>query len=226
MSNQNIESADVGQQLRKLQSALIYTSIHEMFIEWRIRDMTDVFIMTRDTALSPEGLAMKRPPGYEFEWTIYPMSRKLTGERYQDNKRTFKVKIAGRQWWGSVDTLQRQDRRKYGVPIGTMEMGDADVEIGESPAVIAARSRWGWLYDAVKQLHNDGYSEMRAEALWDYLRVEERGFSRPQVGAQLRGMGIRKKAAPLSTGGGSIYLIDRFDLGRGVLDEPKEAVLA
>lgn len=223
MSNQNIEATDVGQQLRKLESALIYTSIHEMFVEWRIRDMTDIFISTRDTALSPEGLAMKKPPGLEFEWTIYPMSRKLTGERYQDSKQTMKGTIYGRRWWGAVDTLQRQDRRKYSVPIGSGTLEDAEIDIGESPAVMAAKSRWGWLYEDIKNLHDQGYEEISNWDLWDYLRINERGISRSEVGKQLALMGIRANKRDGS--GRYYYPIDSFDLKRGILDDKKEAVL-
>lgn len=223
MSNQNIEATDVGQQLRKLESALIYTSVHEMFVEWRIRDMTDVFIVTRDTALSPEGLAMKKPPGLEFEWTIYPMSRKLTGERYQDTKQTMKGTIYGRRWWGAVDTLRRQDRRKYSVPIGSGTLEEAELDIGESPSITKAKSQWGWLYDAIRNLHEEGYEEISNWELWDYLQINERGILSTEVGKQLARMGIR----PIRRDGRGrcYYPIDTFDLKKGIIEDKKEAVL-
>ena len=227
MSNQNLWATDVGQQLRKLQSALIYTSIHEMFVETRIRDMTDIYIATRDMALSPEGLAAKKKPGIEFEWTIYPMSRKLTGERYQDTKQTLKTTIKGQRWWGAIDTLRRQERMKYKVPVGeSVEGSNMELTIGESPAVVAARSKWGWLYEAVKQLHDDGYTEIHNTQMKEYLELEERGLVPSIVGVQLAKMGIKTRIAPRSEGG-FYYLIDQFDLERGdIPEQKKEAVLA
>ena len=229
MSNQNIEATDVGQQLRKLQSALIYTSIHEMFVESRIRDMTDIFIKTMDTALTPQGLVAKKKPGLEFEWALYPMSRKLTGERYQDTKQVLKATIKGHRWWGAIDTLQRQDRKKYKVPIG--ETGEADMEmtLTESPAMVAAKSKWGWLYDAIKVLHDEGYTEIHSKELWEYLQLRERGISSGVVGDQLPYMGVRIiRRAPRQMGG-QIYGIDTFDLEHNIYsdkgDKEKEAVL-
>ena len=224
MSNQNLEATDVGQQLRKLQSALIYTSIHEMFVESRIRDMTDLFIKTMDTALTPQGLAAKKKPGLEFEWSIYPMSRKLTGERYQDTKQVLKATIKGHRWWGAIDTLQRQDRKKYKIPIGETEEGiNMEMTIGANPAIEAARSKWGWLYDAIKQLHDEGYAEISNWDLWEYLQIEERGISRFEVGKQLAGMKIR--ASRHDGKGNYYYAVDKFDLDKGNIGEKKEAVL-
>ena len=226
MSNQNLWATDVGQQLRKLQSALIYTSIHEMFVETRIRDMTDIYISTRDMALSPEGLAAKKKPGVEFEWTIYPMSRKLTGERYQDNKRTLKTTIKGRRWWGSIDTLQRQERIKYKVPVGEGPAGsDMELTIGENPAVIEARSKWGWLWKAIKQLHDDGYTEIHSYDLWKYLQLKERGISPNVVGEQLKDLNVRIARRASLALGGFYYSIDTFDLEKNPYIGDKEAVL-
>jgi len=221
MSNQNLWATDVGQQLRKLQSALVYTSIHEMFVESRIRDMTDIFINTKDVALSPEGLAAKKKPGLEFIWTIYPMSRKLTGVSYQESKQTIKATLHGHRWWGAVNTLQRQDRQKYKVPLGS---SGVNMDIIENPAITMARSKWGWLYKAIKQLHDDGYTEIHSEELWEYLQVRERKLSRIEVGRQLSDMNVKTWR---HTTEGYYYAIDKFDLSRGYPDEEdnKEAII-
>lgn len=225
MASQNLAADDVGQQLRKLRSGLIYTCIHEMFVDNRIRDLTDIFIQCRDTALSPEGLASKKKPGYEFSWEIYPMSRKLTGERYTETHQSFgPIYLDGHQWWGAIDTEKRQDRAKYKISAGGVQRIEAEIEIHENPAVVAAKSKWGWLYEAIRKLHYDGYEEIHNKELWDYLNVDERGISTRQIGEQLSIMGIRKRAAPLSIGG-YYYLIDQFDLKKGTLKERKTAVL-
>ena len=223
MSNQNLGADDVGQQLRKLQSALIYTCIHEMFVDVRIRDMTDIFINTRDTALSPEGLAAKKNPGLEFAWTIYPMSRKLTGESYQDTRRTLKATLHGRRWWGAVDTFKRQDRQKYKMLAGLA--GSMDIDIKENPAITMAKSKWNWLYEAIKQLHNEGYTEIHNEELWEYLSLKERGINPRRVGQELKSMDIKKRQAPQSIGG-YYYLIDAFDLKTNpYVNSSKEAIV-
>lgn len=225
MSNQNLWATDVGQQMRKLESALIYTSIHEMFVESRIRDMTDVFIVTRDLALTPEGLAAKRKPGTEFEWTIYPMSRKLTGERYQDTKQTIKARIRGREWWGSIDTLRRQDRQKYKMGAGATDM---EMSITENAEVMAARSKWGWLYEAILELHNQGYEKIHSRALWDYLRLKERGFNEGVVATELQDRGLVRKLwdeKPPRSVGGCYYGIETFDLDNMKPKEAREAVV-
>lgn len=154
MSNQNLIASDIGQELRKLQSALIYSSLSEMFVENRFRDNTDVYIESQDTALTPEGLVQRRRPGTDFMWTVYPMSRKLTGWRYADKYQTLPpIYFHGKRWWGIIDTLERQKRVKYSVDMGTTR---ANFEIEEDPAIIEAKSKWDWLNPIAKELYADG----------------------------------------------------------------------
>jgi len=203
MSHQNLGAADFGQELRKLRSAWVYTSIHEMFVESRIRDITDVFILTKDTALSPKGLAQKRPPGIDFEWTIYPMTRKLTGERYADTRKPLPpIYLHGKKFWGSIDTYERQERKKWVIPT-------ENIELEESLVVVEARSKWGWLYEKILALHNQGISSIQDDVLWKYLQVKERGISTNAVGRQLKAMGI---TSGQGYRGHFDYNIDAFDL--------------
>lgn len=190
MSNQNLYASDVSQELRKLESALIYTCITEMFVEQRIRDITDIFIRSQDTALSPEGLAQKRTPGVDFRWTIYPISRKLTGERYIDTRRTLPpVFLHARKFWGICDTLLRQQRRKFTVPIGE---STADITIDESPVVAEHRHKWGWLDPIAQQLLKDPRKWVPASEIYNHPEVRTRGIAKPVISTKLNELyGIR-----------------------------------
>ena len=224
-STLNLQTDDVGQELRKLESAWIYDCIHEMFVDMRIRDATDIFISTKDTALTPVGMARKQPQGIEFEWWIYPITQKgaaiMSAERYKDLSRPLgPIYIRGKQLWGLIDTKKREMREKY-----RANLGDATVELelGEPPEMVSARSKWGWLYEAIKTLHDEGYEEIHNEEMKEYLKLEERGLSPVVVGKQLALMGIRKRGAALSENG-FYYLIDTFDLKKGIIKEKKVAV--
>lgn len=222
-SNLNLETNDVAQELRKLQSAWIYDCLHEMFVDMRVRDATDIFIQTSDTALTPRGMASKQKQGIEFEWWITPITQKgaaimgaakgtRIGPRY----------MPGKQFWGLIDTNKKERREKYKTQIGDTVV---DMEMVKSPEMVAAESRWGWLYKAIKELHDAGYEEIHNEELWDYLRLNERGISPAEAGRQISAMGVRKRQAPPSIGG-AYYLIDKYDLKKGVYKERKEAIFS
>ena len=154
MSRQNLESDDVGQQLRKLESPLIYTCINEMFVDTRIRDLTDIFIKTEDTALSPLGLARKQKQGIEFQWYIYPMTRKLTGERYVDTKqRLGPYFIRGNSLWGIIDTFERQERKK----LSDME---AEFSTEKDESVKRFNDKFGWIGEKLSDLSAEGVSSL------------------------------------------------------------------
>lgn len=109
-SNTNLNTNMVGQELRHLEAALIYTVINEMWVDNRIRDLTDIFIKTQDIALDKRGLIRKEVPGYNARWTIYPLSRKFCGESYRDNRETvtepYLIKV--RDMWDAFDTHEIQ----------------------------------------------------------------------------------------------------------------------
>ncbi len=225
MANQNLGFDDVGQQLRKSKMALIYTCIHEMFVDVRIRDITDVFIQSIDTALTPEGLERHQHSGMEFKWTIYPMSRKLTGVRYSESHQTLgPVYIRGRRLWGLVDTWKRQTRTRYkmSVPGAVAGAPEATLDIEQSPQMVEAQSRWGWLYDKIQSLHAQGIPEIEDDVLWEYLQLKERGLTPQRVGQQLSAMGIQTGAGRHAHRN---YYIDTFDLTRQS-KEKKQYVLA
>lgn len=226
-SNINLETDDLGQELRKLNSAWVYDCLHEMFVDVRIRDATDFFIYTSDTALTSLGMARKQPQGHEFKWMIYAMTQKgaaiLRTEKYKESGKPLgPFYVKGKQLWGLIDTDKRERREKYKTQIGSASV---DIELGKSPEMVAAESKWGWLYEKIKDLHDEGYEEIHDEELWEYLQLKERGFSTREVGKQLSITGIRKRQAPPSEGG-YYYLINQFDLKKGILGEKKVGILA
>lgn len=150
MSFQNLGAADIGQQLRKLQSALVYTCINEAYVDIRIRDLTDFMIRTKDAAYVDDGMPHKRE-GEFFHWTIYPMTdkaaaivgtyKKFTGK--PDGGRPLYLTVRGREWWGSIDTWEHQQRRKYTKEsVTASELGEGIVE---SSNIVIAKRDWGWL---------------------------------------------------------------------------------
>ena len=221
MAQQNLLADDVAQQLRKWESPLFYTCIHEMFVDSRIRDMTDLFIKTEDSALTEEGLRRRQRQGINFQWMLYPMTKKFTGHTYAENHKAIgPIDVNGKILWNIIDTLQRQERKKY--KPGEEEQADADlpVHISEDPVVFEERSKWGWLYEKILALHQSKIPELEDEVLWEYLELKERGIASFKVGKQLKLMGIT--TIP-SRQGRRKYLFDTFDL-KSFTDE-KEFVL-
>jgi hypothetical protein len=141
MSNQNLESNDIGQQLRKLRSGLIYTCIHEMFVDNRVRDMTDSYIRCKDMALTPEGLQHEKPQGVDVQWLIYPMTNKLTGWSYNDTGSFITSYFKADTYWGIVDTYKKQERKKYTGPKGQVEI-TAEIEKDKNT------EKWRWLSES------------------------------------------------------------------------------
>lgn len=152
MSNQNLQAADVGQQLRKQQAGLIYTCISEMFVESRIRDMTDIFVQTIDTALTKEGMEEQKGQGREFAWTIYPMTRKgaaiLRTDPYSVSHQVVEGwTLKGKPLWGLIGTFDTQRRTKYKVPInsGLVE----SISIIENPKITEFKDKWYFISEKV-----------------------------------------------------------------------------
>lgn len=219
MSTQNLLADDVTQQLRKWEAPLFYTCIHEMFVDSRIRDMTDIFIKTQDMALTEDGLLRRQRQGISFEWLIYPMTKKFNGVTFQENHRPFgPIPISGKMLWNIIDTYLHQERKKYD-PARAERM---PVEFEEDEMIIEERKRWGWLYEIILQLHQAGVSEVKSSELWNILRLKEYGISPTDAGKQLSAMGISKRWSS----GQCFYQIDTFDMDRQEsIDKAQELVV-
>jgi hypothetical protein len=189
MANQNLAADDVGQMLRKSQNALLYTCIHEMFVDSRIRDMTDIFVQTKDKALTPEGLSTRKPPGEDFSWEVYDMTGKLTGTKYSESHETIKSTFHGRWVWGLIDSHQRQERTKVQVS----DLGlEASIGVSKDPAIQKQIDTWAWIGDVAIKLMQEGRDEIYPYELWDELGIKQKGLSVSKVQSQLGKYGIRR----------------------------------
>lgn len=172
MSGQNLMADDVGQQLRKLKMPLVYNCINEMFVDSRIRDLTDLFIHTSDTALTRLGLSRQQQQGLEFAWYLYPMTPKITGEKYADTRqRLGPYYIRGKPLWGLVETFKRQERRK-GLSMADMSGVGMDVDYESDPANTTFNSKYGWVADKLNTLIGAGI---------DFVGYKERMSMFPNV---------------------------------------------
>lgn len=137
-SNLNLNTNMVGQELRHLEAALLYTCISEMWVDMRIRDLTDIFIKTQDIALDVRGLIRHEKPGFHARWRIYPMSRKFSGYTYNHEYRNSfgPVLIPVRDMWDVYNTLEIQKAAKgslkYGSDLREPFSGDIEINRPES----------------------------------------------------------------------------------------------
>lgn len=144
-ANINLMTDRAIQQLRKLQSGLIYTVINEMYVDSRIRENTDLFIRCADVAFKPENLRRKMTQGVAFEWLLYPMTPKLFGygQTYDKmGKPIGPIAITMGHLWGSIDTYERQ---AVGALSYTQPKQLLNMQMVEDPKVVVDRDRWGWL---------------------------------------------------------------------------------
>jgi len=225
-SNNNLATDRMVQEIRHLKMSLIYTVIHEMWIDNRIRDMTDIFIRTQDTALSPEGLQGHKPAGVDFRWEIYPMTRYLNGMTYSETgKKIGPIFIHAKPFQGCMDSykLQAVGTFKYGKP-NPQEQNVPLPDVREGETTFEVREKWGWLYDRIMGLHDQGVDEIDDASLWDYLQITgtRRTGLRKQVGIQLGHMGIAYK---YTHNGEKIYQIPNSDLDKPVQRRSAELVL-
>jgi len=199
MSNTNLFMDRVAQQLRKYQNSMIYTVINEMFIDPRIRELTDIFIRCEDMALSREGLNHHKQPGIDFKWTVYPMSGYLCGREnsyYVTKKPLPPAYLHFEPWRGIYDDKYAQavGKMKYGFQLtdkhgGTMQMG---MQTAQSSGLKKAVDQWRWVEDMVNQrmaiIEEDGKQRrfVRQDEVMSYPEIKEHGLSKTEVSHLLR----------------------------------------
>jgi hypothetical protein len=190
MSNTNLGFNRIGQQIRKFGNALIYTVINEMFIDSRLRELTDIFIRCEDTALSESGLESRKKPGLDFKWIIYPMTGFLKGR-----ERTYQVthkplppvylKFAPLHSIYDDKQLQMTESFKYGID---MEREDGTTHIDSmtlKPSPVVKRNQW------LADLAQDMVEDTRR-----YIPIREI-YNRPDI--KRREIDIRKLSYLLKT---------------------------
>lgn len=170
-SNLNLETNDVAQELRKLNSAWIYDCVNEMFVDVRVRDATDIFIQTSDTAFTPTGMARKQKQGIEFEWWITAMTKKGAAIiDFEKGKPKGPIYIQGKQLWGIIDTNKKERREKYKTQIGRTDIG---MEMAEDASIVAERAQWSWLdkkaIEVQKWCINKGVDAIRPQELFKQI---------------------------------------------------------
>jgi len=181
-ANVNLMTDRAIQQLRKLQSGLIYTVLNEMYVDTRIRENTDLFIRCSDVAFKPENLRQGMKQGIQFEWLLYPMTAKMFGygQTYADRGKPIgPIQITMGYLWGTIDTYERQaaGRTKY-----TDSKELLPMQITEDPVVLRDRDRWGWLDPKLTKFFENHVNDGEYfEILSDDFRTEL-GVPKPQWG--------------------------------------------
>lgn len=212
MSNTNVDFNEVCQQIRKLQSPLIYNVIDEMFIDPQLRGNTDIFIKTYDSAFDASNLSnpKRKPRGKDFMWKVYPMSAYLYGEqkRYVYTKKTKSVCFHFQPWRGVYDDMHHQEKGIYSM--STKDKIKMMVETESSPEMVEYQNEWAWLGDKAIQLRNSGLPEISRGQLGIHLGLDERGLSMSSIGNKLADYGIRRYRQ--NKYGEWIYKIDQFQL--------------
>ena len=201
MTNTNINFNEVCQQLRKFRASMLYNVIDEMFIDSQLRALTDVFIISYDTAFDMDSLAKHKPTGLDFNWLIYPMSGYLQGEqgKYAFTKKPLKRYFHFGRWRGVYDSFKHQEKGKYSQ---TTKEQNANLET--SAEINAFNKEWGWLGEKIISLKDRGI---------EYLKGPELSM---EIGCPLE---EKVKRALQSFGVGydrfhQAYSIDNFDLER------------
>jgi hypothetical protein len=211
-SNVNLWFNDLDQQLRKLQMPLYYSVIHEMWIDPRLRDMTDIFIKCDDPAISPQGIINQVPEGLQTKWTIYDMTGKLTGVSYLEARKPLPPRyLQLRQWWGIWDTAKRQAKEagQYTFKMQETDQVTSGVSVKPSKVVEQEQNEWGWLDESLteimQEMREDGRKEISRPELFARLGITP--SERLRVGTELK---YRLKTRYSS--GNSFYQIPQADL--------------
>jgi len=216
MSNTNIESNELYQQLRKFRTSLIYNVIDEMFVDPQLRALTDIFIRTYDTAFDIDAMLRKKKTGLDFCWLAYSYSGYLNGEqgRYALTKKADKWYFKFEPWQGVYDSWQHQERGTYSLnkrERAAMEKAGLNIESSEDIALHTLE--WGWLGEKAIELKKAEITELVAWELWQHLELKERDINPSQTDFQnqLAVHGIHK-SNQRNKYGERLYLISSFRL--------------
>jgi hypothetical protein len=188
MSNTNLYVDKVAQQIRKFRNSWIYTAISEMFVDSRLRELTDVFIKCEETALSVAGLESRKPIGQDFKWNIYPMSGYLAGREMSygtTHKALPPVYFHFSPLHGIYDDKQAQaaGKMKYGIKFSREDEGGAITEMSteQSPEIKAKIRDLAWLEGIAQEMAADGRRYIPCEEIWELPEVVSRRITKPEV---------------------------------------------
>jgi len=194
MTNTNIESNEVWQQLRKFKTSLLYNVIDEMFIDPQLRALTDVYIRTYDTAFDVDSMLRKKKPGIDFCWLIHHMTGYLSGEqgRYAITHKAEKAYFHFAPWRGVYDDKRHQIKGVYSLNKRERQKLEAELSVESSEETKDAINEWQWLIDGIRKIKNAHIEYLEASQLWQVLEIMEHGKTPQQMGSVLPSFGINK----------------------------------
>lgn len=194
MSNTNLFSNRLTQELRHLEAAMLFTCLSEMSIDPRLRDVVDCFIRCEETAYFEENIAVGKPQGIDFQWTPYFMNKCFNGHSYSETKKHEPEAIFHfKPWRGIYDDKEFQGKGmvKYGVDINRYMDGEGppmqmDVSVGEAPNVRKFYDKWGWFEPIARDLLDSHDKFVEAEEVWNNPEVKARRIDKNTITRHLK----------------------------------------
>lgn len=205
-TNVNFYLDQAEQQFRKDRMGLTYTTIDEMWVDPRLRSITDIFIICQDEALSPEGIVNEKPLGVNIKWKIYPMTRMLNGRTFKEDRTVYTMTFHAKDYWGIINTEYKQATgRKYAVdPFKDTHPYALE---GYNGAAVQEFSKYGWLYKLITDLRDQGVERVPPEEMRQYVG-QFADIDPSELGKQLSFMGVKRSQGK----GRGDYIIDPFKL--------------
>jgi len=179
MSNTNIDSNELYQQLRKFETTLIYNVIDEMFIDPQLRALTDIFIRTYDTAFDQDSMMRKKQAGVDFCWRVYPYSGYLNGEqgKTKNGNPSSKCFFKFMPWRGIYNDKQHQEHGVYSLNKRERErLAKTGLLVDDSEALKRAKEeydfKWADIDNTVIELANNGEKEIERYELFELAGID------------------------------------------------------
>lgn len=205
-TNVNFYLNQAEQQFRKDRMGLTYTTIDEMWVDPRLRSITDIFIICQDEALSPSGIANEETLGVNIKWKIYPMTRMLNGRTFKEDRTVYTMTFHARDFWGIINTEYKQATgNKYARDIfkDTQPM----MAEGYNGPAVQEYSKYGWLYKIITDLRDEGVERVTPAEMRQYVG-QFADIDPSELGKQLSFMGVKRSQGK----GRGDYIIDPFKL--------------
>lgn len=192
MTKKNELFNDIMQQVRKRALSLIYTVQSEMWVDPYLRFQTDMFMKLFDLRFSQWGKEQNVRRGIWFDVLIEDWSGCLTGHRYYEQQAPLKVTFYGPPVWRIVDSYQQQDVFEAMANI-QVDQPKMQIAVGRDEEVEQISQKYGWVFDTIETLRNNGTHIIDRDDLWATLGVET-NQQKIDIGKVLGYAGVRKRA--------------------------------
>jgi hypothetical protein len=201
MTNTNLFSNRLAQELRHMESSLIGTTISEMYMDGRLRELADCFIKCEDSAYLPENIANDKPPGIDFKLRVYFMNKCFNGTIYSDTQKPdgqYFLHFKPFQGIYNDKEFQGEGMSKFGVNMkdysGTETDGGnlATISVKESPVVLEHLRRWGWLEQRINSYREEvertgkDFIWIPCEEIWSSPEAKERRLAKDIITKELK----------------------------------------